>query len=60
MMIGGEGYQANGLAPTGFASHDAYMAAVQKAVSSDAARQQIMAAADTNPRLVRDYQEHSH
>jgi len=62
MVIGGEGYAANGLAPTGFASHDAYMAAVQKAVAStqDALRQQIISAADTNQRLVRDYQQHSH
>ncbi|HLJ61210.1 MAG TPA: hypothetical protein VKZ50_15895 [bacterium] len=62
MLIGGEGYAANGLAPTGFASHDAYMAAVQKAVAStqDASRQQIISAADTNQRLVRDYQQHSH
>ncbi|HYM70248.1 MAG TPA: hypothetical protein VEZ44_11680 [bacterium] len=62
MLIGGEGYTANGLAPTGFASHDAYMAAVQKAVAStqEATRQQIISAADTNQRLVRDYQQHSH
>jgi hypothetical protein len=62
MVIGGEGYTANGLATTGFSSHDAYMAAVQKAVASmpEPTRQQILSAADSNIRLVRDYEQRGH
>ncbi len=62
MEVGGPGYAARGLAQTGFASHEAYMAAVQKAMASSAAtsRQQVIAAADTNARLVKSYQDRGH
>jgi hypothetical protein len=62
MGIGGPGYAATGLAQTGFASHEAYMAAVQKAVASGSvtSRQQVIAAADTNARLVKSYQDRGH
>ena len=60
MLIGGLGYAATGLAPTGFASHNDYVSAVQKAVASGPQAQQIVAAAETNARLVRDYQQQTH
>jgi hypothetical protein len=58
-QIGGTGVVATGLARTGFASHDEYMAAVQKGAAAlpPASRDQTVAQADTNPRLVSGYQQ---
>ncbi len=58
-QVGGTGVTAAGLARTGFASHDDYMAAVRQSVASLPAetRDQIISQADANPRLVRDYQQ---
>jgi len=49
----------SGVAPTGFPSHDAYIAAVRQAVAAlpEATRRQDIAAADSNLRLVTDYQQ---
>jgi len=61
LALGGPGQVGTGLAETGFASQDAYLAAVQTAVAAlpEATRQQLIAAANTNPRLVAAYQEKS-
>jgi hypothetical protein len=58
-QIGGTGVSAAGLARTGFASHDEYMAAVQKGAEAlpAASRDQAVAQAETNPRLVSGYQQ---
>jgi hypothetical protein len=58
-QVGGAGVTATGLARTGFASHDEYMAAVRAAVASVPAetRAGIIAQADANPRLVSEYQQ---
>jgi hypothetical protein len=58
-QIGGSGVTATGLARTGFASHDAYMAAVRKDSEAlpSSARDEILAQADTNLRLVGEYQQ---
>lgn len=57
-QVGGAGATATGLARTGFASHDEYMAAVRAAVASLSAetRAGVIAWADANPRLVSEYQ----
>jgi hypothetical protein len=58
-QIGGIGVVATGVARTGFSSHDEYRAAVEKAVASLApgVRAQIVDAADSNVRLVSDFQQ---
>jgi len=58
-QMGGVDVRTAGLAPTGFPSHDAYVAAVRQAVATlpEATRQQIAAAADSNLRLVNEYQQ---
>jgi hypothetical protein len=59
-QAGGMGVTVSGLARTGFANHDEYMAAIRKAVASlpEGDRQKVLAQADINPRLVNDYQRH--
>ena len=58
-QIGGSGVTATGLARTGFATHDAYMAAVRKVGEAlpSSTRDEILAQADTNLRLVGGYQQ---
>jgi hypothetical protein len=58
-QIGGTGVVATGLARTGFVSHDEYMGAVQKGAAAlpPASRDQTVAQADTNLRLVSGYQQ---
>lgn len=58
-QIGGAGVAAAGLARTGFAAHEAYMAAVRKVVEAlpASARDEILAQADTNLRLVGEFQQ---
>lgn len=58
-QIGGTGVTASGLAPTGFSSHDEYMGAVRSAAASlpAAEREQLVSQADTNPRLVSEFQQ---
>lgn len=58
-QIGGSGVTAAGLARTGFAAHEAYMAAVRKGVEAlpSPAREDIIAQADTNLRLVGEYEQ---
>lgn len=58
-QIGGSGVTATGLARTGFASHDAYMAAVRKEGEAlpSSTRDEILGQADTNLRLVGEYQQ---
>jgi hypothetical protein len=60
-QIGGNGVTADGLAETGLSSHDRYIAAVQEATAPlpKATRDQIVAQADLNPRLVLGYQQKS-
>ncbi len=59
MALGGQGETDTGLADTGFASIDAYVAAVQTAAASlpDATKQQLITAANTNALLVTEYQQ---
>jgi hypothetical protein len=59
VAIIGSTQQAAGLADTGFPSQDAYVTAVQTAVSSlpAAARDQLIAQANANLRLVTEYQQ---
>ena len=58
-QIGGSGVAAAGLARTGFSSHEAYMAAVRRAADSlpPSTRDEILAQADTNLRLVSGYEQ---
>ncbi len=58
-QIGGVGVAAAGLARTEFATHEAYMTAVRKSVDalSPSARDEILAQADTNLRLVSEYEQ---
>ncbi len=58
-QIGGSGVAATGLARTGFSSHEAYMAAVLRAADSlpPSTRDEILAQADTNLRLVSGYEQ---
>ena len=58
-QIGGSGVTATGLARTGFATHDAYMAAVRKVGEAlpPSTRDEILAQADQNLRLVGEYQQ---
>ena len=58
-QIGGSGVAATGLARTGFGSHEAYMAAVRRAADSlpPSTRDEILAEADTNLRLVSGYEQ---
>ena len=60
-QVGGNGVTAEGLAETGFPSHDRYIAAVQEAAAAlpQATRDQIGAQADLNSRLVREYLQRS-
>lgn len=60
-QIGGTGVTKEGLAETSFPSHDRYIAAVQEATAAlpQTTRDQIVAQADPNPRLVREYQQRS-
>jgi hypothetical protein len=60
-QLGGSAVTATGLADTTFRSHEEYMAAVRQAAGlSDAVRSQVVAQADQNPRLVREYRERRH
>lgn len=58
-QIGGSGVTAAGLARTGFATHEAYMAAVRKGAEAlpSQAREELIAQADTNLRLVGEYEQ---
>jgi hypothetical protein len=58
-QIGGAGVTATGLARTGLATHEAYMAAVRKGVDAlpSSARDEILAQADTNLHLVGEYEQ---
>ena len=60
-QFGGAGVVATGLAETTFQSHEQYVAAVREATAglSQAARDELVTAADRNPRLVRTYQQKS-
>ena len=59
-QFGGTDVVMSGLAETDFSSHERYAAAIRAAVATlpSPAQQEIMAQADQNPRLVRDYQQH--
>jgi hypothetical protein len=56
-QIGGIGMVATGLAETGFRSHEQYVAAIREAMAAlpSPAREQVLAQADQNLRLVREY-----
>lgn len=58
-QIGGSGVAATGLARTGFGSHEAYMAAVRRSADAlpPSTRDEILAQADTNLRLVSGYEQ---
>ncbi len=58
-QIGGLGVTASGLAPTGFRSHEEYMAALQSAAAALPAgdRERLISQGDANPRLVSEYQQ---
>lgn len=58
-LLGGIGVVRQGLALTGFGSHDEYLAAVRRAVSSlpPDIRDSVVAQADTNRALVAAYQQ---
>jgi hypothetical protein len=60
-LLGGAGVVERGLAQTGFGSHEEYLAAVRRAVASLPAdvRDAIVAQADSNLRLVAEYQSTS-
>jgi len=60
-QFGGAGVVATGLAETTFQSHEQYVAAIREATAGlpQAARDELLTAADRNPRLVRDYQQKS-
>jgi uncharacterized membrane protein YedE/YeeE len=59
-LFGGTGVVMSGLAETDFQSHEQYVAAIRQAITMlpAADQQQIVAQADQNPRLVREYQQH--
>jgi hypothetical protein len=58
-QIGGTGVTARGLAETTFRSHEQYVTAVRDATATLAppARDQVVAQADENVRLVREYEQ---
>jgi hypothetical protein len=58
-QVGGSGVTADGLADTGFPSHDRYITAVQEATAAlpKATREQVAAQAELNLKLVREYQQ---
>ncbi len=58
-QIGGTGVTTSGLAETNFRSHEQYVMAVRDATAplAPAARDQVVAQADQNLRLVREYQQ---
>ncbi len=58
-QLGGGATSASGLAETSFRSHEQYVTAVRTAAAAlpPAEREQIVAQADQNLRLVRDYQQ---
>jgi hypothetical protein len=58
-QVGGTSVDATGLADTTFRSHEQYIAAVRQTASglSETVRAQVVAQADQNPRLVREYQQ---
>jgi hypothetical protein len=60
VQFGGTDVVMTGLAATDFPSHERYEAAVREATAAlpAADQQRILAQADQNPRLVRDYQQH--
>ena len=60
-QIGGTGITNSGLAETTFPSHEHYIQAIREAATPlpQAARDQLLAQADQNPRLVREYQQRS-
>lgn len=60
-QIGGTGVTTRGLADTNFRSHDHYVMAVRDATATLApgARDQVVAQADQNVRLVREYEQQS-
>ena len=59
-QFGGTNVVMTGLAETDFPSHERYEAAIREATAAlpAADQQRILAQADQNPRLVRDYQQH--
>jgi hypothetical protein len=61
VQLGGGAASASGLAETNFRSHEQYVAAVRNAAAAlpPAEREQIVAQADQNLRLVRDFQQRS-
>jgi hypothetical protein len=60
-QLGGGATNASGLAETNFRSHEEYVTAVRNAAAAlaPAEREQVVAQADQNLRLVRDYQHRS-
>jgi hypothetical protein len=58
-QFGGTDVVMTGLAETDFSSHERYAAAIRAAIATlpGPVQQEILAQADQNPRLVRDYQQ---
>ena len=59
-QFGGNNVVMTGLAETNFSSHERYAAAIREAIATlpGPVQQELLAQADQNPRLVRDYQQH--
>ena len=59
-QFGGNNVVMTGLAETDFSSHERYAAAIREAIATlpGPVQQELLAQADQNPRLVRDYQQH--
>jgi len=59
-QFGGTNVVMAGLAETDFSSHERYAAAIREAIATlpGPVQQELLAQADQNPRLVRDYQQH--
>ena len=59
-QFGGNNVVMTGLAETNFSSHERYAAAIREAIATlpGPVQQEVVAQADQNPRLVRDYQQH--
>ena len=59
-QFGGNNVVMTGLAETNYSSHERYAAAIREAIATlpGPVQQELLAQADQNPRLVRDYQQH--
>ena len=59
-QFGGNNVVMTGLAETNFSSHERYAAAIREAIATlpGPVQQEVVAQADQNPWLVRDYQQH--